>query len=194
LVPCKACDLALRGAAPVLRSGVAHFSILGNGPERSRLEKLAGSLGIEKQVSFCGWVSHAEVLSRLRTADVLVFPSVRDFGAGVVFEALATGAVPVVADFGGPGDIVHSDIGFKIPLTNEIEFVARIEQVLAELAGDRELLERLRNQGMSYARQCLTWEAKANDVTRVLQWVLRRGPKPDFLPPKSVSAAMSSSQ
>ncbi len=35
------------------------------------------------------------------------FPRVRENGAGVVFEALASGAVPVVTDFGGPGDIVH---------------------------------------------------------------------------------------
>ena len=44
----------------------------------------------------------------------MVFPSIRDNGAGVVFEALASGAVPVVADFGGPGDIVHSDVGYKV--------------------------------------------------------------------------------
>ena len=92
LIPCKACDLALRAAAPLLRDDFASFSILGDGPERNRLEELARSLGIEKAVSFCGWLKHAEVLSRLRSADVLVFPSVRDFGAGVVFEALASGA------------------------------------------------------------------------------------------------------
>ena len=128
LIPCKACDLGLRAAAPLLRSDLARFSVLGDGPERNRLEQLVKSLGIEKAVSFCGWVSHAEVLSRLRSADVMVFPSVRDFGAGVVFEALATGAVPVVADFGGPGDIVHPEVGYKVPLTNESDFVARMER------------------------------------------------------------------
>ncbi|MFZ1975896.1 MAG: glycosyltransferase, partial [Candidatus Acidiferrales bacterium] len=101
LIPCKACDLALRAAARLLRSDLANFSVVGDGPERGRLEQLARSLGVEEKVSFCGWVSHEEVLKRLRSADVLAFPSVRDFGAGVVFEALATGAVPVVADFGG---------------------------------------------------------------------------------------------
>jgi glycosyltransferase involved in cell wall biosynthesis len=68
----------------------------------------------------------------------MVFPSVRDFGAGVVFEALATGAVPVVADFGGPGDIVHPEVGYKVPLTNENDFVAQMEKILTELAHDRD--------------------------------------------------------
>lgn len=194
LIPCKACDLALRAAAPLLRNGLARFSVVGDGPERGRLEQLAKSLGIEKAVSFCGWVDHAEVLRRLRAADVMVFPSVRDFGAGVVFEALASGAVPVVADFGGPGDIVRPDVGFKVSLTNEGDFVAQMEKILEELVHDRDRLEQLRRQGMAYARERLTWDAKAQDTTQVLRWVVRRGPRPDLPPPKVLAASIRSSE
>jgi glycosyltransferase involved in cell wall biosynthesis len=183
LIPCKGCDLALKAAAPLFKSGSASLNVFGDGPERKRLEDLALSLGIEKSVCFHGWVSHDEVLKRLRSADVLVFPSVRDFGGGVVFEALACGAVPVVADFGGPGDIVNPEVGYKVPVTNEGEFVVHLERVLAELAKDRDRLERLRRQGIAYARQRLTWEGKARDTTKVLNWVLKRSPKPDLLPP-----------
>src|SRR5438067_11063873 len=184
LVPRKACDLALRAAAPLLRSDLARFTVVGDGPERDRLEQLTRSLGIEKAVSFCGWISHADVLKHLRAADALVFPSLRDNGAGVVFEALATGAVPVVADFGGPGDIVHPEVGYKVPLTNESEFVSQMEKILTELAHNRDRLEQLRRQGMTYVRECLTWDAKAERTTRVLNWAVRRGPKPDLPPPK----------
>jgi glycosyltransferase involved in cell wall biosynthesis len=120
----------------------------------------------------------------MRAADVFVFPTLRDNGAGVVFEALASGAVPVVADFGGPGDIVYPDVGYKVALTSESDVVAQMEKILSELAQDRELLQRLRQQGMIYARECLTWEAKARATTQVLDWVLRKAPKPDFAPPK----------
>ena len=192
LIPCKACDLGLRAAAPLLRSDLARFTVVGDGPERNRLEQLVKSLGIEKSVTFCGWVGHDEVLNRLRSADVMVFPSVRDFGAGVVFEALATGAVPVVADFGGPGDIVHPEVGYKVPLTNENEFVAQMENILAELAGNRGLLSRLRQQGISYARERLTWDAKAEATTRILQWATRQGPKPAFPPPKMLAVGAGS--
>ena len=184
LIPCKACDLALRAAAPLLRNNSAHLSILGDGPERSNLEQLARSLGIENGVSFPGWVSHAEVLKRLRASDVMVFPSVRDFGAGAVFEALACGAVPVVADFGGPGDIVNSEVGRKVALTNENDFVEQMGKILGDLARDRKLLDQLRVNGMAYARQSLTWDAKARRTTQVLNWVAQRGIKPNFPPPK----------
>jgi len=188
LVPRKACDLALRAAAPILQSGLAHFTVVGDGRERNRLEQLVKDLGVGKAVVFSGWLGHAEALRRLRSADVMVFPSVRDFGGGVVFEALASGAVPVVADFGGPGDIVYPDIGYKVPLTDENEMVAQMERVLKELADNRNLVERVRRQGMSYAKEHLTWDAKAQDTTRVLHWVLSQGPKPDFLPPKALAS------
>jgi glycosyltransferase involved in cell wall biosynthesis len=184
LVPYKACDLALRAAAPLLRSDLAHFAVLGDGPERSRLEQLTRSLEIEKSVSFCGPLSHTEAMQRMRSADVLLFPSVREFGGAVVLEALAVGAVPVVADFGGPGDIVNPQVGYKVPLINEDDMVSRMEKILTDLAQNRDCLERLRQQGTSYAREFLTWDGKAQTLTAIMQWVLRQGPKPNLPPPK----------
>ncbi len=188
LIPLKAVDLALRAAAPILRSELAFFTVVGDGPERSRLEQLAKSLGIEKAVIFRGWLSHSEALSHMRCADVMVFPSVHDFGGGVVFEALAAGAVPVVADYGGPGDTVRAEFGYKVPLTNESDVVFEMGKILAELAQDRDRLERLRREGMAYAREHLTWDAKAQTVTRIIEWVLAQGPKPELLPPKVIAA------
>ena len=186
LVPRKACDLALRAAASVLRRGLAHFTVVGDGPERNNLEQLVRTLSIETAVVFTRWLSHEEVLGRLKSADVMVFPSVRDNGAGIVFESLATGAVPVVVDFGGPGDIVRPDVGYKVPLTNENDVVAQMEKILTELVNNREHLEQLRRQGMAYARERLTWDAKAWDTTQVLNWAVRQGPKPDLPPPKNL--------
>ena len=186
LVPIKGCDLALRAVAPLLRKDLAQFTIVGDGPERNRLEQLASSLGIDKAVSFCGWVTHDEAQHKLRQADVLVFPSVRDNSPAVVFEALAAGAVPVVVDSGGPGDTVRPNVGYKVPLTNESDVVSQIEKILASLAQDRDLLDRVREQGMSYARERLTWEAKAQALTAIMRWALRQGPKPSLLPPKAL--------
>jgi glycosyltransferase involved in cell wall biosynthesis len=186
LIRRKACYLGVRGAASLLRSNKAHFTIIGEGAERKNLEELARSLGVEKAVDFPGWLEHAEVLRQLRTADVVVLPAIREGGGGVVFEGLANGCIPVILDYGGPGDIVHPEVGYKIPATNDDDVVAQIEKVLTELAGDRELLQRLRRQGMTYAQECLTWEAKAKSSTQVLNWVVGRGPKPD-LPPSRMA-------
>ncbi len=184
LVPYKACDLALRAAASLLQTDLARFTIVGDGPERDRLEQLTRSLAIEKVVSFCGKLRHRETMQRLRAADVMIFPSIHEFGGAVVVEALAMGVVPIVVDFGGPGDTVRSEVGYKVPLTNEDDVVCQIEKVLADLVRDRSLLDRLGQRGMSYARENFTWDAKAQAVTQVLRWTVRRGSKPDLPPPK----------
>ena len=180
LVRRKACYIGLRAAASVLRGNLAHFTVIGDGPERQNLEELARSLGIEKNVSFPGWLSHAEVLKHLRSSDVVVLPAIREGGGGVVFEALANGVVPVILDWGGPGDIVHPEVGYKVPPSNEDAVVSQMDKILNVLAADRELLDRLRHDGMKYARECLTWDAKALSTTQVLKWAVEGGPKPDL--------------
>ena len=80
-------------------------------------------------------------------------------------------------------DVVLQEVGYKVPLTNEADIASQIAKVLAELAANPDLLNRLRQQGMAYARERLTWEAKAESTTRVLNWAVGRGPKPDLLPP-----------
>lgn len=180
LVPYKACDLAIKGSAELLRSGRAHMTIVGDGTERAALEELVKALGVSAFVTFTGMVSHEVTLQHFVKADVLVFPSIREFGGGVVFEALATGAVPMVADYGGPGDIVHEAIGYKIPLSDEAQTVAFIQKTLMQLEQDRARLLELSRKGQAFARDALTWDGKAGLTSQILYWVLGQGEKPSF--------------
>ena len=97
----------------------------------------------------------------------------------------------MVADFGGPGDIVHPEVGYKVPLTNESDIVAQMEKILTELAHNRDRLEQLRRQGMAYVRECLTWDAKAQAVTRVLNWVVGEVRNQIFRRPRMLLSAES---
>jgi glycosyltransferase involved in cell wall biosynthesis len=99
---------------------------------------------------------------------------------------MAMGAVPVVVDFGGPGDIVYPGVGYRVSLTNESDVVRQIETVLTDLERDRDLLDRLRQRGMRYARESLSWEGKARIMTQILTWAVGQGPKPDLQPPKTM--------
>jgi len=93
LVPTKGADRLIRAAA-----GLPHdvsLRIAGDGPERRRLETLAGRLGVNAH--FEGWV-HGERKERLlRSCDALAVPSRPNDGVPtVIFEAIARG-LPVVA-------------------------------------------------------------------------------------------------
>ncbi|HEX5631861.1 MAG TPA: glycosyltransferase [Gemmatimonadales bacterium] len=104
----KRVHLALEAVA-CLRDLDVHvpLTVIGEGPERARLEKLAVELDIAPRVTFAGALPRARVLERLATADLMVFPA-EDEGFGLVAaEALMRG-VPVVScwDGGGVLDVV----------------------------------------------------------------------------------------
>jgi glycosyltransferase involved in cell wall biosynthesis len=120
----------------------------------------------------------------LKRADILLFPSIREFGGGVVFEALAHGVIPVVVDYGGPGDIVHTRVGYKVSLTNEQDMIGQIDAILKGLEKDRSLLFQMQEQGMHYAREGLSWDGKAKIMSEILCWAVGQGSKPNLPPPK----------
>jgi glycosyltransferase involved in cell wall biosynthesis len=83
------------------------LSVIGDGPERQRLERLASDLGIVPQVHFMGALARTRVLDCLAHADLLLFPAEGEGFGLVAAEALMRG-VPVVGcwDGGGVLDVV----------------------------------------------------------------------------------------
>lgn len=96
LVPYKRVDLAMMAAR---QAGVA-LTIVGNGPERSNLERLAGD-GIE----LVGWRTDAEIRDLYRTSTAAILPGEEDFGI-VPVEAQACGRPVVALGRGGALDTV----------------------------------------------------------------------------------------
>ena len=182
-VPFKAFSLGIRAAAPLLKAGRARLTMVGYGPEREALETLCHELQLGDTVIFTGEQTHNEVIESLFESDVMVFPSIREFGGGVVFEALACGVVPVVTDFGGPSDLVTDDIGIRVPLSNEEGTIAGFHAVLDRLEKDRALIEQLSAAGQVRARETFTWQGKAKISASVLAWCAGLGPKPHLVPP-----------
>lgn len=69
--------------------------IIGQGPERERLVRLAAERGLLDNVRFFGFMGYEEVISRLKSSKVLVLPSTREGFGIIVIEAFACG-VPVI--------------------------------------------------------------------------------------------------
>ncbi len=105
----------IRQSHPGLR-----FVIVGDGPARSRLVKLSNQLGLRDVVRWIGWQTQAELEQYYRSADVLLFPSMRDSGGMVVLEALAHRVPVVCTDLGGPGQIVNETCGRVVQTTGRV--------------------------------------------------------------------------
>ncbi len=183
LVPYKGCDLVLDAAAGLLRSGQATLDVIGDGPERARLEAKVAALGVGGAVRLEGWVAHTAMAERLARSQVLAFPSIREFGGGVVLEAMASGLVPVVVDYAGPAEHVTPATGFRVPLGSPAEITARLRVVLEGLVADPAARAGLAARGLERVAALYTWDARAAQVRKVYDWVLAGGApadRPDF--------------
>jgi len=112
----KRVDLVLRALAhPDLAARGVALTVVGDGPERPALERLAREVGLGARVRFVGEVPPAQVGQYLAAADVLLATGVREGFGLVAVEALALG-VPVVAcrDGGGLLDIVPDGGGGRL--------------------------------------------------------------------------------
>ena len=104
LIPLKGVDRLLRAAADARQP--LEIRIAGDGPERVRLARLAGDLGVCAR--FEGWVRGAEKEALLRASDGLVVPSREGDGLPtVVFEARARGLPVIASRVGAMADVLR---------------------------------------------------------------------------------------
>lgn len=181
LVPYKGADMVLEAAAPLLRAGVMTLTIVGDGPERRYLEEAARKEAVYERVTWAGWIEHSEVRKHLECSDILAFPSVREFGGGVVLEAMAAGVVPVVVNYGGPAELVTESTGSLIELSSRERMVLDLRICLDRAIADPSSVGRKSLLARQRVRDYFTWEAKADQVAEVYRWVLgERRSKPGW--------------
>lgn len=182
MVPYKGPDMLLEAAAPLLRAGRLRLDMLGDGPMRPDLEAYVAREGLAGAVTFHGMVDHARVQDIAVWSNLLAFPSIREFGGGVVLEAMSLGLVPLVVDYAGPGELVTDGTGLRIPLSDRAGIVSVLRDRLEALARDPSGLPALAERAHARAHDLFTWPAKARQVSQVYDWVLGRRPdRPDPL-------------
>jgi glycosyltransferase involved in cell wall biosynthesis len=107
------------------------YEIVGDGPERGRLEALARELGVAGRVVFHGQLPHEDALRTARAADVFVLPSTDEaFGVAYV-EAMAAG-MPAIGRTGEPGPEEIAALGGGMLRTTGDDLPAVIRRALDE--------------------------------------------------------------
>ena len=92
----KGAGRALEVLAEVRTRGVdAELDVVGDGPERLGLERLARELGVLQKARFHGWLQPVEVHERYRTAHLMLLPSLTEGWPKVLSEGMAYGVVPL---------------------------------------------------------------------------------------------------
>jgi glycosyltransferase involved in cell wall biosynthesis len=135
----------------------ATLELVGEGPERPRLEEMASRLGVGGSLRWTPWSGRAEVFAKMRQSDVFLFPSLRDGGGAVVVEAMASGLPAVCLDVGGPGFHVRDGWGVKVPPGPPDAVAAGLAGALGRLWCDPERRAKLGRAGIERARSFYEW-------------------------------------
>ena len=172
--------MLLEAAAPLERAGKVVIDIIGDGEQMGQLRQIVAAQSMGPGVKLDGWVEHVHMQERLAESDVLGFPSIREFGGGVVLEAMALGLVPVVADYGGPAELVTERTGYRVQMGTRADLVGRFREVLGSLAQDPSGLREMGQRARDRVFKLFTWDAKAKQILEVYRWVAGQRAKPDF--------------
>lgn len=174
LVPYKGPHILLDAIAPLARAGRMRLDVIGDGPMLDELRDRAAQAGTAGAVTFHGQLDHGDVQAILGRANLLTFPSIREFGGGVVLEAMALGVVPVVVDYAGPGELVTPETGILLPLGTRERITAALSDALERIVKDPSVLPIKAAAARDLVASHYTWDAKARRILDLYRGVMRR--------------------
>jgi phosphatidyl-myo-inositol dimannoside synthase len=161
-------------ALPALRERVpaARLLLVGDGPDRSRLEHLARTTGVADHVTFTGQVADGELAAHFAAGDVAALPcrerrgglEVEAFGI-VVIQAQAVGVPVVAGDIGGVPDAVGgSDTGVLV----DGDDVAAVTGAVGDLLADAPRRRAMGDAGSARVAAGFTWDRRVAELRSLL--------------------------
>ncbi len=161
LIAVKGLDMLLRAMERAAREGLSvSLDVLGDGPMRESWEQLARRLALSSQVRFHGAARRDAVIAAMHDCHVLVLPSVRESGGGVLVEAMACGRPVVAVDWGGPAEIVSEAVGRAIPATHPARVIEDLLQAMRDCMGAPDEWAAKAGAAAREAREQWSWDAR----------------------------------
>jgi glycosyltransferase involved in cell wall biosynthesis len=109
----------------------ARLLLVGDGPEKVKLQSLADELGISDTVEF--WGIRNDVPNILRSIDVFTLTSVTEASSLTLLEAMACACPVVITDVGGNGEHVTDGVeGWLVPRHDDESLAERLQQTLRD--------------------------------------------------------------
>jgi N-acetyl-alpha-D-glucosaminyl L-malate synthase BshA len=129
--PLKRIDDVVRIFAAVRSNISARLELVGEGPERPRIEALVQSLGLAPHVQFLG--EKDDLVAALQRSDVFLLPSETESFGLAALEAMACGVPVVASDVGGLAEVVSDgEVGFLAPMGDVPAMAAHVRRMLTD--------------------------------------------------------------
>ena len=178
-VPLKGFDITIRSFAkfadriPPKDRHHIRLSLIGRGPQKELLQKMAIDSGHADLIDFIEWMPQEQLMQTYSSADAFLFPSHE--GAGMVVpEALSRGLPVICLDNGGPGELVGKTAGFRVPYGQYDGTVKAFSDALEVLYGDAGLRKRMSIAARKHFEQNLSWTVKGDALQKIYTSILSK--------------------
>ena len=147
------------------------YVIVGDGPERDRLQALAASLGIERLVTWRGSLAHSDAVAAARAGSLFVLPSVEE-AFGVAYVEAMGGGVPAIGCRGedGPEEIAAAGGGIALVASRDPSALAAL---IERLLSDPSQLEAMGRQARLTIERGFTWPQCGRQTVDAYRAVVR---------------------
>ena len=136
----------------------ARLDVVGDGELREELERRARDYGLAARVRFHGRVNRGRVAEMMRTADVLVLPSLLETFGCVLVEAMSSGLPVVASRVGGTPEIVDASAGQLVEASSAAALADGIARVIEDRDRfDPEVMHRMADDRYGYEAVARTW-------------------------------------
>lgn len=171
LKPWHGVELLLQAATVVARRDSAvRFLIAGEGPLREALQEAADQAGLGERACFTGYVTRDEAPGYIAAMDIAVAPYPRlerfHFSPIKLFEYLAVGKPVIISSYRDIAEVVKDHANGVLVPPGDVD---RLADAILELAGDRDLRERLGAQARTTVEERYTWRHNAAAVIRSVE-------------------------
>ncbi|MGA3198635.1 MAG: glycosyltransferase family 4 protein [Halobacteriota archaeon] len=129
----------------------ARLIVVGDGPERAKLELLVSDLGLSEFVTFAGRIQNNDVPIYMAASNVFVLPSLSEGIPIVILEAMAAGLPIVATNVGGISSLVEEGKnGFLIDPQNAEQIASKISLILADPALSGRMVRNNKGKAQQY--------------------------------------------
>jgi glycosyltransferase involved in cell wall biosynthesis len=148
----------------------AFLMLVGDGSCKRKLQDMAKALGVAASVHFTGSLPPPEVAKYLKSADLVVLPSLIEATSISGLEAMSTGKALVGTCVGGIPEIIEQgNNGLLVPSAN----AKKLAEAIIELIRDKDLREKMGRAGRRRVENEFSWQIIAERTKQVYQEALR---------------------
>jgi glycosyltransferase involved in cell wall biosynthesis len=165
----KGFDLAVRSFARArLEVPELQLWLIGEGPERSHLERLVATLRCSEAVRFLGGLTRSATLAALKEVDVLLYPSLREQFGYVILEAMAS-AVPTICLAAGGAALLTAGVGRQVELQRPESVIQELANAVVGFASDPAGCADAGVHVREHAKEHWNWHAMADRIGEVYE-------------------------